>query len=61
MSKNLITSPISMVKYKGYGADKKMIEIKNLTKYYGQLKAIDDLTLTIKSGDIRPYRPQRSR
>ena len=29
-----------------------MIEIKNLTKNYGNLTAVDDLTLTIKDGDI---------
>jgi len=29
-----------------------MIETKNLTKNYGNLTAVDDLTLTIKDGDI---------
>jgi ABC-2 type transport system ATP-binding protein len=29
-----------------------MIEIKNLAKYYGDLAAVDDLTLNIKEGDI---------
>ena len=29
-----------------------MIEIKNLTKNFGNLTAVDDLTLTIKDGDI---------
>ena len=29
-----------------------MIEIKNLTKYYGDLAAVDDLSLTIQEGDI---------
>jgi len=29
-----------------------MIEIKNLTKNYGNLTAVDDLTLTIQDGDI---------
>lgn len=29
-----------------------MIETKNLTKNYGNLTAVDDLTLTIKEGDI---------
>jgi ABC-2 type transport system ATP-binding protein len=29
-----------------------MIEIRNLTKNYGNLTAVDDLTLTIKDGDI---------
>ena len=29
-----------------------MIEIKNLAKYYGDLAAVDDLSLTIQEGDI---------
>ncbi len=29
-----------------------MIEIKNLAKYYGDLAAVDDLSLNIKEGDI---------
>jgi len=29
-----------------------MIEIKNLAKYYGNLAAVDDLSLTIQEGDI---------
>ena len=29
-----------------------MLEIKNLTKTYGNVKAVDDLTLTIADGDI---------
>ncbi|UCF17975.1 MAG: ATP-binding cassette domain-containing protein, partial [Phycisphaerales bacterium] len=29
-----------------------MIETKNLTKYYGNLAAVDDLSLTIQEGDI---------
>jgi ABC-2 type transport system ATP-binding protein len=29
-----------------------MIEIKNLTKRYGQIRAVDDISLTIKKGEI---------
>ena len=29
-----------------------MLKIKNLTKYYGDKKAVDDLTLHIASGEI---------
>ena len=29
-----------------------MLEIKNLTKYYGEKCAVDDLTLTISDGEI---------
>ena len=29
-----------------------MIEIKNLTKRYGQIKAVNDISLTIKKGEI---------
>ncbi|HHH75457.1 MAG TPA: ABC transporter ATP-binding protein, partial [Phycisphaerae bacterium] len=29
-----------------------MIEITGLTKYYGSLKALDNLNLTINSGEI---------
>lgn len=29
-----------------------MIEIKNLTKRYGQIRAVDDITLTVKKGEI---------
>jgi len=29
-----------------------LLEIKNLTKTYGKIKAVDDLTLTIANGDI---------
>ena len=29
-----------------------MIEIKNLTKRYGQIHAVNDISLTIKKGEI---------
>ena len=29
-----------------------MIELKNLTKFYGQIKALEDVTCTIKKGEI---------
>ena len=29
-----------------------MIEIKNLTKRYGQINAVNDISLTIKKGEI---------
>lgn len=29
-----------------------MIEVKNLTKYYGDHKAVDDLTFSIKDGTV---------
>ena len=29
-----------------------MLEIKNLTKQYGRIKAVDDLTLTAKAGEV---------
>ncbi|MBQ2500189.1 MAG: ATP-binding cassette domain-containing protein, partial [Clostridia bacterium] len=32
-----------------------MIEIKNLTKVYGDKKAVDDLSLTIDAGEIYAF------
>ena len=29
-----------------------LVEVKNLTKYYGRLKALDDVSFSIKSGEI---------
>ena len=33
----------------------KMIEIQNLTKYYGSFKALDNLNLTVEKGDIMGF------
>ena len=29
-----------------------MVEVKNLTKYYGDNKAVDDISFTVKAGEI---------
>ena len=29
-----------------------MIEIRNLVKYFGDIKAVDDVTFTVKQGEI---------
>ena len=29
-----------------------MVEVKNLTKYYGENKAVDDISFTVNDGEI---------
>ncbi len=29
-----------------------MVEVKNLTKYYGSIKAVDDISFTVESGEV---------
>lgn len=29
-----------------------MVEVKNLTKYYGNIKAVDDISFTVESGEV---------
>lgn len=29
-----------------------MLEVKNVTKYYGDFKAVDNLSFTVKEGEI---------
>ena len=29
-----------------------MLKVENITKYYGDLKAVDNLSFTVKEGDI---------
>ena len=37
-----------------------MLEMKNVTKTFGNFKALDDLTLTVpERAGLRPRRPQR--
>ena len=34
------------------GSDFKVLEVKNVTKYYGDFKAVDNLSFTVKEGEI---------
>ena len=36
----------------GENMQKKLLELKNLTKYYGKVKGIEDLTLTLYEGEV---------
>ena len=29
-----------------------MVEVKNLTKYYGDIKAVDDISFTVETGEV---------
>lgn len=38
-----------------------MIKVKNLTKFYGDHKAVDNLTFSIKDGTVCGLSPRRRR
>ena len=29
-----------------------MVEVKNLTKFYGSIKAVDDISFTVETGEV---------
>ena len=29
-----------------------MVEVKNLTKFYGSIKAVDDINFTVETGEV---------
>jgi len=45
------TPPAGLKNVEGYMSDH-ILEIKNLTKYYGKVKGVEDLSLTLDSGEI---------
>lgn len=47
-----LRSQLQNIVYKIYVMKKNIIEIKNLTKYYGKTKGVEDLNLDVKEGEV---------
>ena len=50
--KSLIITSMQKIERKGFIMGKNILEIQNLTKYYGKIKGVENLSLKLEEGEI---------